>query len=314
MDSRFLESFVTVVDSGSIAEAARRLNLTPAGVAQRLHALEAEIGAPLLSRSGRSMRPTSAGTAILPRARNLLSDVRDLKSIATSDRLSGELRVGATPTSLSGILPPILALLVKRHPQIDIYMMGATSGVLYDGVLRGELDAAIIAQPPFAIPKAYDWRELREEPLVLLTQASCRTRDPHAVLTAEPFIGQRRDTWVGRLVYGYLRDAGIRPRERFEMDTLEATAVMVDQGLGVALVHDWAPPWPAGLSLRKISLPPNRFGRRIGLVWSRASVRIRLVQAFLEATESALASEKSGKATLKGANIRPGRLGPKSTS
>jgi DNA-binding transcriptional LysR family regulator len=43
MDTRFLESLVTVADSGSIAEAARRLNLTPAGVTQRIRALENEI-------------------------------------------------------------------------------------------------------------------------------------------------------------------------------------------------------------------------------------------------------------------------------
>jgi DNA-binding transcriptional LysR family regulator len=46
MDSRFLESFVMVIDSGSIAEAARRLNITAAGVAQRIRSLEADIGAP----------------------------------------------------------------------------------------------------------------------------------------------------------------------------------------------------------------------------------------------------------------------------
>src|SRR5260370_14224452 len=86
MDTRFLESFVTVVDGGSIAEAARRLNLTSAAVAQRIRALESEIGARLLFRSGRNVRPTEAGAAILARARNFLGEVRDLKSIAANDR------------------------------------------------------------------------------------------------------------------------------------------------------------------------------------------------------------------------------------
>jgi DNA-binding transcriptional LysR family regulator len=58
MDSHFLESFVMVVDNGSIAEAARRLNLTAAGVAQRIRALESEIGTRLVFRFGRSVRPT----------------------------------------------------------------------------------------------------------------------------------------------------------------------------------------------------------------------------------------------------------------
>src|SRR5438105_12493382 len=93
MDTRFLDSFVTVVDNGSIAEAARRLNLTPAAVAQRIRALENEIGASLVVRSGRTVRPTEAGAAIIARARNFLGEVRDLKSIAANDKPSGELRL-----------------------------------------------------------------------------------------------------------------------------------------------------------------------------------------------------------------------------
>lgn len=72
MDTRFLESLVTVVDCGSMAEAARRLNLTPAGVAQRIHTLESEFGVRLVLRSGRAVRPTESATAILSRARELL--------------------------------------------------------------------------------------------------------------------------------------------------------------------------------------------------------------------------------------------------
>ena len=56
MDTQFLESFLLVVEHGSVAEAARRLNLTPAGVTQRLKALEQELGMALVSRSGRTVR------------------------------------------------------------------------------------------------------------------------------------------------------------------------------------------------------------------------------------------------------------------
>src|SRR5438128_955887 len=95
MDTRFLESFVTIVESGSIAEAARRLNLTTAAVAKRIRALENDFGAALLSRSGRTVQPTEAGGAILQRARHFLAEARDLRAIAASDRPSGQLRLGA---------------------------------------------------------------------------------------------------------------------------------------------------------------------------------------------------------------------------
>jgi DNA-binding transcriptional LysR family regulator len=309
MDSRFLESFVMVIDNGSIAEAARRLDITAAGLAQRIRALEAEVGARLIVRSGQRVRPTEAGTAILGRARDVLADIRDLKSAALSDQPSGQLRLGATGSSASGLLPDILTLLTRTYPQIEVYIISGNGGELYQKMLEGDLDTAIIPQPSFAIPKAYDWRVLREERLVVVTPIATRSRDPHALLASEPFIRPRRNSWLGRLVEGYLRQAGIRPHERFELDTLEAIVVMVDRGLGVALIHDWAPPWPEGLSLRKLQLPENRFGRRLGLIWNRTSVRTRLVRAFLEVATQALAG-KSGTAPKRPKRSRRKRSTP----
>jgi DNA-binding transcriptional LysR family regulator len=282
MDTRFLESLITVIDCGSIAEAARRLNLTPAGITQRVRALESEIGARLLTRSGRVVQATSAGVAILARARDLLADVRDLKSIAASGELSGELRLGVMQTSLSGLFAGILIPFTRTSPRIDVRIVRDTSAGLYTKLQNGEIDAAITSQPPFAIPKTCEWHVLREEPFVVLTSASLKARAAHEILAREPFIRLDRKVFAGRLIDDYLRKAGIRPKERYELDGLELIAVMVDRGLGVSLLPDWAPPWPEGLSLRKLSLPNRSLVRRTGLLWNRASLRTRLVRAFLE--------------------------------
>src|SRR5262245_20292903 len=100
MDVRFLDTLVEVIESGSVAEAARRLHMTAAGVAQRIRALEDEIGVRLLARSGRTVRPTAAAASILDRARIVQREVRDLKSIAASGMLTGELRLGVIPSLL----------------------------------------------------------------------------------------------------------------------------------------------------------------------------------------------------------------------
>lgn len=302
MDTRFLETFLLVVDNGSIAEAARRLELTAAAVAKRIRALESEIGAVLVNRSGRTTRPTLAGAAIVERARRFLADARDFKSIAATDRPSGQLRLGAFQSALTGLLPDILTLIKAKYPQIDVHVTRGTSAVLYRKVLAGDdLDAAIIAQPPFAIPKGFDWRLLREEPLIVLTRAAAVSRKPHVILATDPFIRLDRSTWEGRLIDGYLRKAGIRPRESYEIDGIEAIAVMVDRGLGVSLLPDWAPPWPEGLSLAKLPAPDRTFARRIGLVWARSSLRLRLVHAFLE---QAAAVAKAQVPTRKIANAK----------
>jgi DNA-binding transcriptional LysR family regulator len=157
---------------------------------------------------------------------------------------------------------------------------------------------------PFAIPKTCGWHLLREEPFVVLTPASQRGRDPHAILAQEPFIRLHRSVYAGQLIDGYLRKAGIRPKELFELDGLEAIAVMVDRGLGVSLLPDWAPPWPEGLSLRKLPLPDPSFVRRTGLLWPRASLRLGLIHAFLDQAQQALPRKRNGtRARIEGSSV-----------
>jgi DNA-binding transcriptional LysR family regulator len=136
MDTRFLESFLMAVDNGSIAEAARRLNLTAAGVAKRIRALESEIGVVLVTRSGRTIRPTEAGAAIIEHARHFLVAARDFRSIATTDRPSGQLSLGAFHSALVGLLPDILGLMKDTYPEIDVHITRGTSGELYRKVVE----------------------------------------------------------------------------------------------------------------------------------------------------------------------------------
>jgi DNA-binding transcriptional LysR family regulator len=281
VDTRFLESFVMVVEHGSVAEAARRLNLTAAAVTQRIRALEHEIGTVLLSRSGRTVRATEAGEAILAPARTLLSGVRDLRAVATAQSFSGELSLGAVASALTGLLPPILARLTRKYPLMRLTIDPGISGELYKKVADGELDAAVIVEPQFALPKICEWATWREEPLVMLAPRIMAKLDPHRILQTEPFIRYDRRQWGGLLADAYLRKVGIRPTDRYELDSLDAIAVLVDRGLGVSLVPDWAGPWPEGLSLCKISLPEPFEMRRIGLLWRRASPRLRLVHALI---------------------------------
>src|SRR4051794_8661322 len=107
MDTRFLESFVSVIENGSIAEAARILNVTSAAVSQRIKTLENEIGVRLVSRAGRRVKPTEAGTAIFEKARSLVRDAADLRKAATRS-LGGEISLGAISTAVTGLLPDIL--------------------------------------------------------------------------------------------------------------------------------------------------------------------------------------------------------------
>ena len=293
MDTQFLATFVMVVDRGSMAAAARLLNITPAAVAQQIRTLERELGAPLIARAGRTVTVTEAGTRILLRARELLRDAADLRTVANDNATAGELRLGAGTNALTGILPDILARMVARFPQINVFIKPGYSPELYRSVENGDLDAAIVLEAPFTLPKSCDWQLLREEPLVVLAPQSMAGRDPHELLATQPFIRYDRSQWGGHQVDQYLHLVGIKPRERFELNALNAIAVMVDRGLGVSLVPDWARPWPEGLRVARIALPIPFEPRRVGVLWTRSTIRIRLVKAFLQEAQPLLAKKRA---------------------
>lgn len=288
MDTQFLHTFITIVDQGSMAAAARVLNITPAAVAQQIRTLEREIGATLIARVGRTVSVTEEGSRILQRSRDLLRNVADLRSVANESGVSGELRLGACPTALAGMLPDVLARMVDTFPEINVFIKPGYSADLYRAVEAGDLDAAVVLQAPFPLPKTCEWLLLREEPLIVLAPKSMANEDPHVLLATQPLIRYDRNQWGGRQADEYLRARGIVPRERFELNALNAIAVMVDRGLGVSLVPDWARPWPEGLQLARIPLPNPTVPRRIGIVWSRSSVRVRLVTVLLQESRKAM--------------------------
>ncbi len=286
MDIRFLQSFVIVVDCGSLAEAARRLDLTPAAVATRIKSLEDGLGTALVRRAGRTVKATEAGIKILEHARRVLRDVRDLHAIANDDVPLGELRLGASTSALTGLLPPVLRRLYDRHPKLELHVQPGTSSNLYHKVTTGVLDAAVIVEPQFTLPKAIEWRVLVEEPLCVLAPQTMAGRDPLEVLASEPFIRYDRAMWGGQLADRYLREQQIRPRERIEIDALSAIAVLVHQGLGVSLLPDWTAPWPEGLQVVRLMLPPPPPLRRMGLVWAAQGPRAAVARALLQEAQA----------------------------
>ncbi len=285
MDIRFLESFVEVADCGSIAEAARRLNLTPAAVAQRLKALEQELGHALVRRAGRTVRPTASGTAVLQKARQLIGDTRDLRALAAADLPAGELRLGSTATGLTGLLPAVIASMSELYPSIDFFVRPGASMDLYRSVLGEELDAVVIVQPPFQIPKSLGWMTLREEPLVLIAPETLPEAPVSSIIGASRFIRYDRNQWGGQIVERYLRQNRLRVREWLELDALDSIAALVSRGLGVSIVPDWSPPWPEGLRLRKTTLPGSD-ARKVGVLWRNTGTRIAATRAFVETCDA----------------------------
>lgn len=282
MDTRFLESFVMVAECGSIAEAARRLHLTPAALAQRVQALERDLGHDLLARVGRVVRPTAEGLAILPQARALIAATRSLRQAARAGEPAGQIRIGATASAMTGLIPDILARMRRDFPKVEFYIRPGASADLYQALLAHDLDAAVLVHPQFALPKGLGWQTLRAEDLLLIAPAGTDLSAPDQVIQNHPFIRYDRNQWGGQIVAKYLAERGLRVAEWLELDALDAIVSLVDRGMGVAILPDWAPPWPAGLALERAVLAGGEV-RRTGVMWSRFSAAPAAVDAFVTA-------------------------------
>ncbi|MGO4808361.1 LysR family transcriptional regulator [Cupriavidus sp. 2MCAB6] len=283
METAYLRAFALVVETGSLAEAARRLDVTPAAISQQIQVLERELGTRLLGRAGRTVAPTESGSRLAERCGPLLREVDSLKGwISQADEIR-ELRIGTINTALHSLLPDALARFTAEHPRVSVYIQSAMSSELYDAVKRSDLDAAVCLHPPFSMPKAIAWELLRQEPLVVLAAERDKKADPHELLRTRPLIRYDRTLGGGKQADEYLRKAGIAPsQERFELSSLLAIAMMVDRGLGVSLVPDVASPLTSALHIAKISLPSEPEPRRFGMLWQRTSPRTRLIGSFLE--------------------------------
>lgn len=285
MDLRYVQSFVSTVECGSVAEAARRLDMTAAAVAARLKALELELGAQLVQRSGRVVKPTAAGLNIFDSARNMLREERNLRALANDQVQLGELRLGSFVSALTTILPPVLRRLYADNPNLSISVVSNASTELCRMVAAGDLDGAVVVEPQFAIPKTCEWRILMEEPLVVVAPDALAHRGAHDLLRTEPYIQYDRSVVGGQMADRYLRQHGISPRTRLEINGLISIAAMVDQGLGVSLLPDWSALWSSGWAIQRVVLPEGSPVRKSGFIWGAHSPRAPMARMFLKHAE-----------------------------
>ncbi|UVH60603.1 LysR family transcriptional regulator [Variovorax paradoxus] len=286
MDTRFLQSFVAVVDCGSVADASRRLDLPATTVTQQMRSLEADIGCQLLTRVGRTVKPTVVGARLVDQAREVLRGVRELRSAASDTGLpAGPLRLGATPTALMGMVPALLRRWMSAHPTVQIYIEPGTSSKLLERVVDGNLDVAILVHPIFG--HAQDLRVAHAQERG--ADSSCAARDDcsgpvahrgaRAVHPLRPQGGCGQD---GRRLPAKPR---IKPKVRFELDGIEHIAQLVAEGFGVSILPDWPAVGKPDGRTKRCPLPPPCPSREVGMVWSRSSVRSPLANALYDLVE-----------------------------
>lgn len=282
MGIRRFKTLIAIAEMGTFAKAAEAVYLTPAAVSQQMKALENELEMPLFDRTKRPPVLNPAGYALIPKALKFIKLYEELKPSLQGELETLEhLTVGTVPTTTTGIMPRAIKALQDNHDNLHIRIYPGLSDDLYAQIDRGFLDVAVMTEPP-AIFKNLLWRPFTEEPFVVLTSKEISLKDPMEILRTQSFIRFARKAWVGKHIDQWLLENNIQVHETMELDTLEATAAMVMNNLGVSIVPLNCCLIPGHENLNIIPLDDDSFKRVLGVLYRRDTSKHRLIELLWE--------------------------------
>ena len=273
-----LRSFLAVVRSGSVTAAADELVVTQPSVSAAITALSREVGAPLLERDGRGVRPTPAGDAFAPYATDVIGLLDKGRQAAREAAAASErvLRIAAVTTAAESFVPGLMQAFSARHPEVRLGLGVGNRDEVLDWLVAHEADVAFGGRPPN--DERLDARPFRPNELLLVSAADDPLAGGRPVsptelggrtwLLREPHSGTRsanEEFLSAHALHGETLTVGsngaIRQAARIGLGIsfLSADAVTsdVDAGLLGVIAVDPAPP-PRAWHVMRVAVGPAR--------------------------------------------------------
>ena len=234
MDLVELHIFKTVAELGGITRAAAALHRVQSNVTTRVQQLEARLGTKLFHRQGRKLVLSSEGKLLLAYADRLLRLSSEAHAALKGHGPHGVFRLGTLESTAATRLPPVLARYHRDYPAVRLELVTGTSGALVDRVLRGEIEAAFVAEP-FAAKNLETLHAFSEELVLITPKGHSRVRSPNDIdqrvvlaFTTGCSYRRRLEAWLGR--------SSIVAERVMEYGSYHAIAACVAAGSGIAVV------------------------------------------------------------------------------
>ncbi|MET2830613.1 LysR substrate-binding domain-containing protein [Mesorhizobium shangrilense] len=148
LDLNLLKTFVAVVESGSLSNAAPRVGRSQSAVSMQMQRLEEMVGNQLLVRGPRTVTPNAIGEDFLIYARRLLKLSDEAWASVTRPKETGSVRLGVPDDYAAFLLPPVLSRFAADHPLVTVELICEQSTALVKTLAEGRLDLAIITRLP----------------------------------------------------------------------------------------------------------------------------------------------------------------------
>ncbi|MDQ0992537.1 LysR family transcriptional regulator [Streptomyces sp. V3I7] len=267
IEARHLRVLRAVAATGSFSAAGRELGCTQPAVSQQMKALEASVGTPLLVRSGREMRLTQAGEALVRHASGILAGLTAAEEevAAIAGLRAGRVRLVSFPSGSSTLVPTALAALRAEHPGTRVSLEEAEPPRSVELLREGDCDVALAFRYEGAAG-AEEWDDLVVRPLLtdrLVGLVPERHRLARTASSGSVAIGELAgEPWIagcprcrGQLVE-VCESAGFTPRIDFATDDYPAVVGLVGAGLGVAVLPQLAVESVRPRGARTVALEP----------------------------------------------------------
>ncbi|KWN80374.1 LysR family transcriptional regulator [Burkholderia ubonensis] len=283
-----LITFAAVAEHLNISRAALALHLSQPAVSGQLRLLQDEFGEPLYQRDGRGIRLTPAGEQLAQYASALRDTFAQARAFRDAVRGldAGTLRIGASTTPASYLLPYLIAAFQQTAPRVAIQTMsGNTSEVV---AALPSLDIALIEGPPGeALPPGTAVHAWHEDEIVAIVPAGHPLAGPAYAggvsldaLAAHPLVLREAGSGVRQLVERAFAHTGAPMRVALEIAGVEAVKEAVRAGMGVGFVsamslrHD-----DAALVMR--SFAPAPLTRHFSILVPHGGAPSRVAAQFL---------------------------------
>jgi DNA-binding transcriptional LysR family regulator len=316
MDFDRLRAFVWSLEEGGISAAAKRLCRTQPAVTRMLQTLEEQIGAELIDRRARPVRPTTTGLRVLDYAREILQAADRLTEAgryATSSRQL--LRLGVSRSLMWHLRDPRFASPVPPLSDTAFNVRSGWSPRLYRRFVRGEFDGAVLLMPEEWTPDVPCRSEVvRHEPLVIVapraTGAPAKAASSLNALCGRPWILNPDGCGFRYALTRSLAAIGHRLHAQFELDASPQEHLwMVVAGVGCSIVPASALKQDPKVTERVQQLSVAEFRHQLA-VWTLWHENCRPIQG----TEAALSAIFTESPVLRVvANTGPRALRPRGT-
>ncbi len=251
-----------MASTGSFSAAARSLGCTQPAVSQQMKALEGSAGTPLLIRTGREMRLTQAGEALVRHASGILAGLTAAEEevAAIAGLRAGRVRLVSFPSASSTLVPKALAALRTAHPGTRVSLVEAEPPRSVEMLREGDCDVALAFRYDGG---AAEWDDLIVRPLLTDRLVGLVPEGHRFAAAGTVAVADLADeSWIAgcprcrRQLVQVCEEAGFTPRIDFATDDHPAVIGLVGAGLGVAVLPELALESVRPKAARTVTLEP----------------------------------------------------------